>query len=166
MAKFADLPTVETSAVINAPAERIWSLITDISFPSYFSDEFQGGEWLDQPPALGSRFVGRNSNPVIGDWETTSTVDVYEPLRPFGYLVGDPDQPGARWRYDLEPSEEGGVRVTMAARMGPGRSGVTWLIHQNPEMEEQIVSTRLAQWRKNMDAVLAGIKVWTEGSSC
>ncbi|MGA9594602.1 MAG: SRPBCC family protein [Acidimicrobiia bacterium] len=166
MARFADLPTVETSVVVNAPPERIWPLITDVNFPSCFSDEFQGGEWLDAGPALGARFVGRNSNAFIGEWETISTVDVFDPKRSFGYLVGDPASPGARWRYDIEPLAEGGMRVAMRAEMGPGRSGVTLLIHHNPEMEEQIVSARLGEWRKNMEAVLAGIKASAEGGSC
>jgi hypothetical protein len=161
--RFADLPTVETAVVVDAAVERIWSLITDVNLPSRFSDEFQGGEWLDEGPALGARFVGRNRNSFIGEWETTSTVDVFDPMRSYGYLVGDPDSPGARWRYVLEPLDEGGVKVTMWAQMGPGRSGVTLLIHHNPEMEEQIVSARLGEWRKNMQAVLGGIKTRVEG---
>jgi len=165
MARFADLPTAETSVIADAPVERIWELVTDINFPSLFSKEFRGAEWLDDSISLGARFVGRNSHPGTGEWETTCTVEVFEPLRSFGYLVNDPDLPAARWRYDLEPQPEGGVRIRMWAQMGPGRSGVTYFIHKYPEREEEIVAARLQEWRTNMDAVLAGMKQRAEGGS-
>jgi uncharacterized protein YndB with AHSA1/START domain len=162
MVRHAERPAVETSVTIDAPPERVWSVITDINFPAYFSDEFQGAEWIDDGPALRARFVGRNSHPIAGEWETTCTVETFEPMSSFGYVVGNPEEPSARWRFDLAPTPEG-VRLTMRAQMGPGRSGVTYFIHKHPELEEEIVANRLGEWRINMEATLNGIKTWTEG---
>lgn len=142
----------------------MWQLVTDINIPARFSDEFQGAEWLDgNVPALGSQFVGRNGHPVAGQWETTFTIIWFEPQRSFGYAVNDVDAPAARWRFDLEPAGDG-TRLTMWAQMGPGRSGVSWFIYKHPDREEEIVASRLEEWRTNIDATLDGIKSLTESA--
>ena len=35
-------------------------------------------------------------------------------------------------------------------RLGPGRSGLTWAIRQNPDQEEAIIERRLADFRDSM----------------
>ena len=158
MVRYADRPTIEVTTDIAAPPSVVWDLVTDINLPARFSDEFQGAEWLDSvPPDLGSRFVGRNRHGAVGEWEMTCTVTWFEPLRSFGYAVNNVDSPAARWRFDLVPRADG-TRLTMWAQMGPGRSGVSYLIRRNPDQEDQIITIRLEQWRTNMEATVLGIK--------
>lgn len=164
MVRYADKPWAEVAVDIAAAPDMVWDLVTDINLPARFSNEFQGADWLDaDKAALGARFVGRNGHGVAGSWETTCTVVWFEPLRLFGYAVNDVDSPAARWRYQLVPSAVG-THLTMWAEMGPGRSGVSWFIYKHPDREEEIISTRLAEWKLNMEATLAGIKSLAEAA--
>jgi uncharacterized protein YndB with AHSA1/START domain len=160
--KYADGPTTEVEAEVDAPVERVWALVTDIDLPARFSSEFQGARWLDGGPALGARFVGRNQHPAAGTWETTCVVTVCTPHRTFEWAVGDPDFPSARWRFDLEPQAGGGTRLRQWMQMGPAPSGLTPAIEAMPDKEERIVARRLEEHRANMGATLAGIKELAE----
>ena len=159
--RYADAPTTEVAIDIAAPVDRVWALISDINLPARFSSEFQGAEWIDDPPALGARFVGRNENSYIGEWQTTCTVTRYEPNRVFEWTVGGSSTPSARWRFELEPVADG-VRLRQWAQMGPGRSGLTPAIERMPDKEERIVARRLEEWRTNMTANVEGIKQLAE----
>lgn len=160
--RYADGPTAEVDVLIDAPVEQVWALVTDINLPAEFSTEFQGADWLDDGPAPGARFVGRSRHEALGEWETTSWVNRFEPGRAFGWAVSDPDHPSATWWFLLEP-EQGGVRVRQGGRMGPAPSGLTIAITAMPDKEERIVARRLQEWERNMAATLDGIKQRLEG---
>ncbi|MGH2758276.1 MAG: SRPBCC family protein, partial [Actinomycetota bacterium] len=91
--RYADGPSAEVEIYIDAPPARVWDLVSDIELPARFSEELQGAQWLDETPAVGARFQGRNRHPAVGEWETTSYVVAYEPERTFAWAVGDPDRP-------------------------------------------------------------------------
>jgi hypothetical protein len=162
--KYADGPTAEAEVVIDAPVERVWALVTDIELPARFSPEFVGAEWLDEGPALAARFLGRNRHEALGEWETTSWVNRYEPLRSFGWAVSDPDEPSATWWFELE-REDAGVRLRQGARMGPAPSGLSIAITAMPDKEERIVARRLEEFERSMRATLDGIKQLAEEGS-
>jgi uncharacterized protein YndB with AHSA1/START domain len=155
--KYADGPTTRVEVVIDAPVERVWALVTDIDLPARFSAEFLGARWLDDECGVGSRFTGRNQHKAMGEWETTSIVDRYEPMRAFGWSVTDVDNPSASWWFELE-EVPGGVRVCQAMRMGPGRSGLNIAIDAMPDKEERIIARRLEEHAANMQLTLDGIK--------
>lgn len=156
--RYSDCPTVEVDLFVNASPERVWAMVSDIQLPARFSTEFKGGEWLDNAgPRLGARFRGRNHHPAIGEWETTCTVSDFDPPRVFGYLVGDPNDPAARWRFTIS-AEEGGSRILQWMQMGPARSGINIAIDAMPDKESKILQRRLAEHRANMEANLLGIK--------
>lgn len=158
--KYADGPTVEVEIDIAAPPSRVWDLVTDIELPARFSSEFQGATWLDDP-GVGARFVGRNQHPRAGEWETTSYVVAFDPERLFQWNVGDPDAPGASWRFELEPAGDG-TRLKQWMRMGPARSGLNAAIDAMPDKEERIIERRCDEHRYNMTATLEGIKALAE----
>jgi hypothetical protein len=162
--RYADGPTVEVDVLVHAPVERVWELVTDIGLPARFSAEFLGASWLDDGPRLAARFVGRNQHPRIGEWETTSTVTRYEPLRAFGWAVTDPDNPSSSWWFVLDP-EPDGVRLRQGARMGPAPSGLSPAIAAMPGKEERIVARRLAEHERNMRATVEGIKRLAEAGA-
>ena len=151
--------------MIDAPADVVWALVSDIQLPARFSSEFRGAEWLDgaTEPALAARFVGRNQHSAIGDWETVSTVVEFEPGRVFGWAVGDPDQPSARWRFTLTP-EGSQTRLSQWMQMGPARSGINVAIDAMPDKESKILHRRLGEHRTNMQANLEGIAALAGGA--
>jgi len=157
--RYADCPSTEAELLIEAPPAVVWALVCDIQTPARFSSEFQGGQWLDgaDGPVLGARFRGRNYHEARGTWETESTICEFEPGRAFGWAVGDPARPAARWRFTLQP-DGSGTRVRQWMQMGPGESGISELIALMPDKEHRIIRRRLAEHQANMVATLAGIK--------
>ncbi len=163
MTRFADGPSVEVEVHVETRPGPVWGLVTDISLPARFSQEYLGGEWVEgsDGPARGARFTGRNRHPTIGEWETTSVVVECEPERVFAWAVNGPEHPAATWRFELEPHAHG-TRLRQSARLGPGPSGLTWAINREPDQEERIVARRLDELRRNMLATLEGIKAIAE----
>lgn len=159
--RYADGPTVEVEAIVDAHVERVWSLVCDVNLGGRFSTEFRGARWIDDGPALGARFLGRNEHPALGSWETTSWVNRYEPGRAFGWAVSDPDHPSATWWYTLEELTAG-VRLCHGGRMGPAPSGLTIAISRMPDKEDRIVARRLEEWKRSMQATVEGIKALAE----
>ena len=157
--RYADGPTTEVEVEVAAPPERVWALVTDIGLPARFSNEFKGADWIEgEPgPSVGASFRGRNEHPAIGTWQSTSVVVACEPTRVFGWDVQGPGGVAASWRFELAPSG-GGTRLRQWARMGPAPSGVTAAIKANPDKEERIIERRLAEWRRNMQATVEGIR--------
>jgi hypothetical protein len=163
--RYADRPSTEAELLIAAPPTVVWQLVCDIAVPARFSSEFQGGEWLGETtgPALGAQFRGRNYHEAAGTWETVSTISEFEEERLFGWAVGDPAIPAARWRFCLQP-EGGGTRLRQWMQIGPGESGVSALIERMPDKESRILRRRLAEHQANMVATLAGIRDLAEQS--
>lgn len=166
--KLSESPTTCAQIDVDAPAEKVWDIIVDLRTPALTSSEFQGAQWLDGAtgPVVGARFVGRNRHEAIGEWETTCVVSVVDKPREFTYAVGDAAQPGAVWRYLIEPSADGaGVLLTQIAQIGPGPSGLTPAIERMPHKEARIIERRLAEHRANMVANLGRIKKLAEGAA-
>jgi Polyketide cyclase / dehydrase and lipid transport len=161
--RYEEGPTTEVEVHVDASPAAVWPLVCDVDLPSRFSSEFVRGEWAGGGgPGLGARFVGHNRHVAIGEWQTTCVVVEYEPERRFGWAVGDPDRPAARWRFELEP-EDGGTRLRQWMCLGPGPSYLSTIIGRMPDREAQIIERRVAEHRTNMEATLQGIKATAEG---
>jgi uncharacterized protein YndB with AHSA1/START domain len=158
-ARYADRPTVEVPIEIEAPPERVWAIVSDISVMPGTSPELQAVEWLDgrNGPELGARFTGYNWNAAFGEWSTQSVIVEYDPPRVFAWAVGDPEWPSAIWRFSLEP-HQGGTLLRQWMQMGPGRSGLSFAIDRMPDKEQKIVFVRLRELEGNMGATLATVK--------
>ena len=100
---------------MQAPPERVWALVTDVTRIGEFSPETFEGEWLDGAtgPAVGARFRGhvrRNGRgPVY--WSACTITACDEP-KVFAFSVGP--RPGTvlnTWTYELSP-RDGGTDVT------------------------------------------------------
>ena len=159
----ADGPGTVVEADIRADPAAVWAQVTDINLPARFSEEFQGAEWADghDGPALGASFVGRNHHPGRGDWEAQCFVDVLEEQAAFGWCTSDIDNPGARWRFELEPVV-GGTRLRFRGILGPGPSGLDQIIAARPDLEPRIIDRRMAEHRANMQRVVEGVKAAAE----
>ena len=162
--RFADRPSTSVQRTISADPATIWDRLTDITLPVAGSDELQHVTWLDgaEAPALGARFRGDNAS-GDAEWSTTSVVTTCTPptadhAGEFAWTVTiEPDAEPlvglATWGYEVE-AVTGGTRVTQRVSVGPGRSGLTWAIRQNPTEESRIISGRLRWLRRGMDATL------------
>ena len=160
---YADAPTVAAEIYVEAPPERVWPLVSDIFLMPGLSAELGQVEWLGGAtgPALGHRFAGRNANPALGEWETVSTIVECDEPRCFAWAVGDPDHPGATWRFTLRPDGTGTV-LEQRAQMGPGRSGLNLAIDAMPDKEQKIVFVRLRDIEASLKGNLAAIKELAE----
>ncbi|MFE5503308.1 MULTISPECIES: SRPBCC family protein [Amycolatopsis] len=159
-AKYADKPTVEVEAWVDAVPERVWSIVSDVRLMPEMSQELQAAEWCDGAEgaaAVGRRFVGRSKHDALGEWETTSHVVECDEPRVFTWAVHDAETPTALWRFTLEP-ENGGTKLRQWMQLGPGRSGLSLAIDQMPDKEEKIVFVRLREFEKAMTGTLAAIK--------
>ena len=88
-------------------------------------------------------------------------VDAFEDQRLFGWCTSDRDDPGARWRFELE-SIAGATRLRFLVHLGPGPSGITMVIDSMPEKEGRILHRRLGEHHANMQRVVDGIKAAAE----
>ena len=95
---------------IEAPPEKVWDLVSDVTKIGRYSPETFEAEWLDgaDGPAVGARFRGHVKRNGIGPiYWVTCTVMASVPGREFAFGTGDPEKPMNVWRYQLEPSGTG-----------------------------------------------------------
>jgi hypothetical protein len=90
-------------------------------------------------------------------------VDVYDEPISFGWRTSDRDNPGGRWRFDLEPAGNR-IRLRFSFTMGPGWSGTSAAIKAKPEKESRIVRRRLDEVQTNMQRTVEGIKALAEAT--
>ena len=108
---------------IDAPPERVWELVSDVTRIGKYSPETFEAEWLDGAtgPTVGARFRGhvkRNGKGPV--YWTTCTVTASEPGREFAFGVGPSAKPLNVWRYQLEPSGDGtDITESFALRKTP-----------------------------------------------
>ncbi|MEZ5212304.1 SRPBCC family protein [Gordonia sp. (in: high G+C Gram-positive bacteria)] len=100
----------EVTVTIAAPADAVWSLISDVTRIGEFSPETFEAQWLGEAdgPVAGARFRGHVRRNEVGPiYWTTCTVLECEPERVFTFGVGSSSNPVTRWGYRLTPSPDG-----------------------------------------------------------
>jgi uncharacterized protein YndB with AHSA1/START domain len=101
-----------TSLHIDAPPERVWNLLTDVTRMGEWSPITYRCEWLDgaRGPAKGARFKGYNRL-TPAHWWTVCEVTECEPFEVFGFRttrvsfpisIGVGEREMTRWRYVFE----------------------------------------------------------------
>jgi uncharacterized protein YndB with AHSA1/START domain len=163
-ARYADQPTVEAETWIDAPPERVWSIVADVELMPTMSSELQSVQWCDGAtgPAVGHRFVGRSRHDALGEWATTSHIVECEEPRVLAWAVQDPENPTALWRFTLEPAD-GGTRLCEWMQMGPARSGLSYAIDRMPDKEQKIVFVRMREFENSIIHTLDAVKKRAEG---
>ena len=95
---------------INAPPERVWGMVADVTRMGEWSPECYRCEWLGSAtgPGVGARFRGANKW-RFGKWVRTSEITVAEPGRELAFITLPtfPYPDSTLWRYRLEPSNGG-----------------------------------------------------------
>ncbi len=93
---------------IEAPADEVWALVSDLPRMGEWSNENQGGRWLGgaDGPAVGAAFRGGNRN-GIHRWSTRVKVTESRPGEAFGFDVTFLGLPMSAWSYDLKTTHDG-----------------------------------------------------------
>ena len=106
---------------MDAPADRIWALLSDVTKIGSYSPETFEAQWLDGAtgPAVGARFRGhvkRNGRGPI--YWTQCSVKKSEPGSEFTFAVEAGGQVVNTWSYKLQPAGEG-TDVTESFELSP-----------------------------------------------
>lgn len=159
--RFEDGPGIIAEADIEATTADVWALVSDINVPAQFSDEFLGADWATDERGVGAVFRGRNQHAAIGEWTLDCFVDTWVEGRAFGWCTSNPEKPGARWKFELDPSV-GRTRLRFSYVMGPGWSGTSRAVEMHPDKEERVLRRRLREVQANMERTVQGIKALAE----
>lgn len=103
-------PSASARTEVNASADAVYELVSDLPALASLAREFESGKWLGgaQQAAVGVRFRGHNRG-AKHRWSTTSIVTDAEPGRRFAFDVYSVGLRVSRWEYDIEPTEDGCV---------------------------------------------------------
>ena len=108
----SDAPAASADVTIDSAPDKVYALITDLPTLASLGDEIAEMEWQKgNAMRPGAVFKGHNRNGTK-KWTTTCTVTEAEPGRVFAFDVRHTVLPIAHWRYDIEPADGGGCRVT------------------------------------------------------
>jgi hypothetical protein len=106
-----DRPSAEAEVLIDADADAVYAMITDLPTLAAVAEETAAMTWRNGESARpGAVFKGSNQN-GWHRWSTTCTVTDADPGRVFGFDVNYLGIPIAHWRYAIMP-DGGGCRVT------------------------------------------------------
>jgi hypothetical protein len=100
--------TLSRSTDVDAPADRVWQLVSDLPGMGRLSPENVGGRWLGggTGPVVGARFRGSNRR-GWRRWSTQVRVTGCDPGRRFAFDVSSLGLAVSRWTYEIAPAGSG-----------------------------------------------------------
>jgi uncharacterized protein YndB with AHSA1/START domain len=98
---------------IQAPPEKVYAMLSDVTRMGEWSPECVKAEWLGGAtgPAVGAQFKGHNKLNWLIRWSSTPTVTVADPGKEFTFATGKPGKEQTRWTYRFAP-KDGGTELT------------------------------------------------------
>ncbi|ANY07497.1 SRPBCC family protein [Pseudonocardia sp. HH130630-07] len=107
---------------VDAPADAVWALVSDVTRAGEWSPEATGGQWRDGAagPAVGARFVGGNRRGRIR-WSTHCRVTECEPPHRFTFVV---TESRTAWGWVLTPADDHAGTHVVAWRENVGRTSL------------------------------------------
>ena len=101
------------SVEVDAPPERVYELVSDVTRMGEWSPECRSCRWARgaSGPKVGARFWARNKGGRGPSWFNMPRVTVAEPGREFAFNRSGPGIGSYTWRYVLVPTATG-TRVT------------------------------------------------------
>jgi Polyketide cyclase / dehydrase and lipid transport len=152
--------TVEVEILVDKDLGQMWDLVTDVARIGEWSPECVGGAWLEGATGqAGSRFKGYNR--FSAGFTATTTCVVTEARCPdvFEWVVLDPsaqpEHPGSIWRYELAAGERPGqTKVVHRFVHGPGLTGLSEAMRNDPPRAEAILKERIEKLREHMTVTI------------
>ena len=147
---------VQVSADIAAPADKVWTLVSDLPRMGEWSPENTGGKWIDGAtgPTVGAKFRGTNRK-GLRRWSTTCTVTAADKGSRFSFEVTYGPLRISTWDYTLTAN---GATTTVTEEWTDRRP--MWMkLGSGPVMG---VRDREAHNRKGMEQTLARLKAAAE----
>ena len=153
--------TGEASVHVDAPPEKVYELVTDVSRMGEWSPECRHCEWLDGAtgPTVGARFKGSNRN-GFARWSTKPRVVVADEGREFAFVTDLRGKDLTKWTYRFEPDGEG-AKVAESFEMMADMPGFISFFEKNVMR----IKDRKADLIANMESTLGRIKAAVEGSA-
>jgi len=98
----------EVTMHIDAPPERVYALISDVTRMGEWSPECVKCTWQGDAnsPTIGARFRGSNRQGWIR-WSTTAEIVAADPGRLFAFTTRSGKREATRWRYVLSSAGDG-----------------------------------------------------------
>lgn len=154
-----DNPTATASVDIEAPAELVYDIVSDVTRVPEWAAETERCEWVGGAtgPAVGARFRGRNRYRTV-PWTTSCKVTAADPGRRFAFKVYVGGLTTAMWEYAIEPTERG-CRVTESTRRGVPK------LVSFPVNLLLGVGDRDAHNQRNIETTLAQLKQFAEAAA-
>lgn len=143
---------------VDAPPDRVWSVVAKLDRMGEWSPECYRVTWLDgatSPARTGARFKGRNRwGPVR--WSMTCEVQTAEPGREISWSTVQRGRELVHWRYRFDP-DGSGTKVTESF-------DVKWLPPGARFFEDVLMVNRDQQRETAMRATLERIKTVAEAN--
>ena len=151
----------EALIYINAPPDKVYELISDVTRVGEWSPECHRSEWLDGAtgPAVGVRFRGHNGRKWVR-WGLSAKITEAEPGKVFAFET-QPFYPISKshqtlWRYQIEATGSG---TTLKESFH-----ALWVIPLVVLLAFGGKKARLAQLQQNLETTLSRIKAVAEAS--
>jgi carbon monoxide dehydrogenase subunit G len=141
---------------VNAPPEKVYAMISDVTRMGEWSPETYKCEWVEGAtgPAVGARFKGSNKRGILR-WSTKPTVKVADAGKEFTFETGRTGKEDTRWSYRLAP-KDGGTELTESFEAL--RYILFFKIVSPPKMRKR-------QLQENIEQTVQRIKRAAEGSA-
>lgn len=146
---------------IDAPPEKVYAVVTDVTRMGEWSPETVKCEWLDGAtgPAAGARFKGTNKNGVFR-WSNKPRVLTADEGREFAFVTQFRGNDQTKWTYRFEP-DAGGAKVTESFEMMDDVPGIINFV----ERHFMRIKDRKADLESSMGKTLERIKSAVEGNA-
>jgi uncharacterized protein YndB with AHSA1/START domain len=151
-------PIAEATVHVDAPPERVYGLISDVTRMGEWSPECYRCEWVGGAtgPEPGARFKGSNKQGWM-KWSTTAEVDVADPGREFTFSTRSGDKVSTRWSYRMAAAG-GGTDVTESCEE-------VWTPFYVRIAEKTVMRNRPAQLQQGIRTTLERVKAAAESGT-
>ena len=153
--------TGSASVHIEAPPEKVYAVVSDVTRMGEWSPETVKCEWLDGAtgPAVGAKFKGSNKNGVFR-WSTKPKVLVADEGREFAFVTDMRGKDLTKWSYRFAP-DGAGTKVTESFELLNDTPGYIDFF----EKHFMRIKDRKANLEQGMEATLQRIKAAVEGTA-
>ncbi|MCL5048891.1 MAG: SRPBCC family protein [Firmicutes bacterium] len=151
------LITYSDSTIIDAPADKVYAVITDITNMGKFSPECKECYWESDNHSVGGWLVGKNITPER-TWETRSLVTKATENQEFTFTTGG-DR--VEWSYKLSQENDQTLLTETWTVFPPFKD--YFLERYGPDTDvEEILKGRLQTTKAGIKETLSNIKTYIE----